>query len=126
MVFSSIGLASAEHLSVCAVELWLAPGWRHVDTFFDPPTLCSLHVQIFVVPAVVAQVGQSAHALRRRGQPEAGRAERPRVVAWDEAARADVTFVVAIQVVVVAVIVTGELTNLDEIRGCEVRGNLGV
>src|SRR5262245_51732404 len=126
MVFSLIRLKSAEHRTPTRVALWLYLARRNVHTFFDPPSLCSLHVQILVVPTVVAQVGQSAHALRRGSQPKAGRSERPRVGARNVTARADVPFVVAVQIIVVAVIVTGELTNLDEVLGCEVRGDLGI
>ena len=65
---------------------------------------------------VVAQVRKPANTLRHRREPEA-RGAKPRILYG--AAKANVRFALAVQVLVMPVIVAGECPNLDEVLGGE-------
>src|SRR5262245_31476072 len=80
------------------------PSGRNVDPLLDAPAFSSLHVKVFVVAAVVSQIGKPMHAFRRWRQPQAGVAEKigPFVDASGGVVR--FVFVGAVEVLVMAVI----------------------
>src|SRR5437762_2860930 len=62
---------------------------REILPFLDPPTLRRLHVEIFVMAAVIPEVRQAGYAVFGRRQFQTGRAKRPIVATCRRIARTD-------------------------------------
>src|SRR5215471_5578034 len=95
-----------------------------VDPALDAPAVRSLHIEIFVVAAVVAQVCEPTHTLRRRSQSQAGCAEDIWALVDATGSIVRFVFVGAVQILVVTVIVARELPDLDEVSRRQTCGDL--
>src|SRR5262249_41691830 len=95
------------------------PGWRNIDPLLDAPAFSSLHVEVFVAAAVVSKVGKPTHAARHRRQLQAGVAEEIGALVDASGSVVLFVFVRAVEVLVVAVIIAGQLPDLDEVAGRE-------
>src|SRR5262249_15965013 len=80
---------------------------------------------VFIMAAVVSKVGDSTHALGRWRQSQTRGTEGAMIRTWRQAPWTDVV-VIAIKVLVVTVIVTRQLPNLDEVRAGHMSRSLRV